>query len=112
MRKGVAAGVFPRLERARGVELELRRDGKTSVGARTQWTLFRHGRAWRPNPPIDDGHYTTLGAAVTFDTRNDRSDPTAGWLLRIRYENARSTDVVPQTGGPSAVRGPIPTHRP
>jgi hypothetical protein len=78
--KGVAGRVFAQLERPLRVELELRRDWQTSVSARNPWTLFRHGQAWRPNPPIDDGHY-----------------------------NARSTDVVPQTGVPSAVRGPIPT---
>jgi hypothetical protein len=107
--KGVAGRVFAQLERPLRVELELRRDWQTSVSARNPWTLFRHGQAWRPNPPIDDGHYTTLGVALTLDTRNDRSDPTAGWLMRARFDNARSTDVVPQTGVPSAVRGPIPT---
>src|SRR5205814_1648812 len=71
--------------------------------------VFRSDRAWRPNPPIDDGHYTTLAGTVTFDTRNDRLDPTAGWFLRARLENSRSEDVTPQTGVPAAVRGPIPT---
>jgi len=58
--------------------------------------VFRNDQAWRPNPPIDDGHYTTLTGTVTFDTRNDRLDPTAGWFLRARFENSRSKDVTPR----------------
>src|SRR5207247_1989881 len=82
---------------------------QSTVRARDPWTVFRNDQAWRPNPPIDDGHYTTLAGTVTFDTRNDRLDPTAGWFLRARFENSRSEDVTPQTGVPAAVRGPIPT---
>src|SRR5438309_1369111 len=89
--------------------VEVRRDGQTSVAARDPWTLFRHDQPWRPNPPIDEGHYTTLSGTVTFDTRNDRTDPTAGWLLSARLESSRSQDVSPQTGVPTTVRRAIPT---
>src|SRR3989442_2336239 len=65
-------------------------------------TLFPYTTLFR-------SHYTTLAGTVTFDTRNDRLDPTAGWFLRARFENSRSEDVTPQTGVPAAVRGPIPT---
>src|SRR3989442_574616 len=64
-------------------------------------TLFPYTTLFR-------SHYTTLAGTVTFDTRNDRLDPTAGWFLRARFENPRSEDVTPQTGVPAAVRGPIP----
>ena len=107
--KGLAGRVFIQPERALRVDLGLSHDWQTSVNARDPWTVFRHNEPWRPNPPVDDGHYTTLSGTVTFDTRNDRLDPTAGWLLRARYENSHSKDVSPQTGIPSAVRGPLPT---
>jgi surface antigen Omp85-like protein len=107
--KGLAGKVFVQPERSLRLDLDLTHDWQTSVTARDPWTVFRNDQPWRPNPPIDDGHYTTLGASVTFDTRNDRRDPTAGWLLRGRFENSRSKDVKPQTGVPTAVRGPIPT---
>src|SRR5947199_19897 len=71
--------------------------------------VFRNSEAWRPNAPIDDGHYTTLAGTLTFDTRNDRLEPTAGWFLRARFENSRSEDVIPQTGVPASVRAPLPT---
>jgi len=107
--KGLAGRVFVQPHRPLHVAFEVRRDLQTSEPARDPWTLFRNDQAWRPNPPIDDGHYTTFTGAVTLDTRNDRTDPTAGWLLRAQVENARSTDVTPQTGVPTSVRRPIPT---
>lgn len=107
--KGIAGRVFLRPDRPLRLDLELRRDWQTSVSARDPWTVFRNDQAWRPNPPIDDGHYTTFSSTVTFDTRNDRLDPTAGWLVRARFENSGSKDVKPETGVPSAVRTSIPT---
>ena len=107
--KGVAGRVYLQPERPLSLTLELRREWQTSVAARDPWTVFRNDQAWRPNPPIDDGHYTTVSGLVTLDTRNDRAEPTAGWYLRARFENSRSRDVSPQTGVPTAVRGPIPT---
>ena len=88
--------------------LELTRDWQTSVAARDPWTVFRNSSPWRDNPPIDDGHYTTLGGSVTFDTRNDRDQPTAGWLVRAQVNSSWSGDVSPQLL-PVGVRSPIPT---
>jgi hypothetical protein len=107
--KGVAGRVFLQPERPLSLTLELRREWQTSVAARDPWTVFRNDQAWRPNPPIDDGHYTTVSSLLTLDTRNDHAEPTAGWYVRARFENSRSRDVSPQTGVPTAVRGPIPT---
>jgi hypothetical protein len=107
--KGIAGRVFVQPDRSLRLDIDVRHDGQTTVQARDPWTVFRNDQAWRPNPPIDDGHYTTLTGSVTFDTRNDRLDPTAGWFLRARYENSRSEDVTPQSGVPAAVRAPIPT---
>ena len=107
--KGLGGRVFVRPARLLRLSVEWRRDWQTSVAARDPWTLFRHDQPWRPNPPIDEGHYTTLSGTVTFDTRNDRTDPTAGWLLSARLESSRSQDVSPQTGVPTTVRRAIPT---
>src|SRR5947199_101529 len=107
--KGIAGRAFVQPNRSLRIDIEARHDWQTTVRARDPWTVFRNDQAWRPNPPIDDGHYTTLAGTLTFDTRNDRRDPTAGWFLRARFENSRSEDVTPQPGVPAAVRGPIPT---
>jgi hypothetical protein len=109
LNKGWALRLFAHPERQIAVALEVRRDWQASVAARDPWTLFRNSDAWRPNPPIDGGHYTTLSASGTIDTRNDVDEPTAGWLVRTTLEHSRSKDVTPQTGVPAAVRGAIPT---
>lgn len=109
LNKGWAARLFAHPERQIAVTLELRRDWQASVAARDPWTLFRNSDAWRPNPPIDEGHYTTLSANATVDTRNDVNDATSGWLVRATLEHSSSKDVAPQTGVPAAVRGAIPT---
>lgn len=109
LNKGWAARLFAHPERQIAVALELRRDWQASVAARDPWTLFRNSDAWRPNPPIDEGHYITVSASGSIDTRNDLDDPTSGWLVRATLEHSSSKDVTPQTGVPSAVRAAIPT---
>ncbi len=109
LNKGIAGRASFQAERPLSFALEVRRDWQTSVTARDPWTVFRNDQAWRPNPPIDDGHYTTVSGVATLDTRNDPAEPSAGWYLRAQFDNSRSKDVSPQTGVPTAVRAPIPT---
>jgi len=109
LNKGWAARVFAHPEKQIAVALEVRRDWQASVAARDPWTLFRNSDAWRPNPAIDEGHYTTVSVNGTIDTRNDLDEPTSGWIVRATLEHSSSKDVTPQTGVPAAVRRPIPT---
>ena len=109
LNKGWAARVFANPEKQLALSLEVRRDWQTSVANRDPWTVFRNSDLWRPNPPIDEGHYTTVAANATLDTRNDPDDPTSGWLVRTSLEHALSKDVTPQAGVPVTVRDPIPT---
>lgn len=109
LNKGAAGRLFIHPDRPLSVALEVRREWQTSVSARDPWTVFRNDQAWRPNPPIDEGHYTTVSGAVALDTRNDRGAPTAGWWVRFHVDNSRSKDVNPQAAVPVAVRRPIPT---
>lgn len=107
--KGFAGRAFMQPERALTLALEVRREWQTTVAARDPLSLLRNDQAWRPNPPIDEGHYTTFAPSLTFDTRNDPLDPTSGWLASVTYEHSRSTDVIPHPGIPAAVRDSIPT---
>ncbi len=84
--------------------LELRREHQTSVNARDPWSLSRTSLPWRPNPPIDAGHYTTIAPSLTLDTRNDREQPTSGWFVRGTVDVARSDDARPAAGFPSSIR--------
>lgn len=107
--QGLAGRAFIKPERALEVALELRRDRQASVIAQDPVSVFHNAADWRRNPPIDAGHYTTLSGVIGLDTRNDRRNPTAGWLVRAEYDHSHSADVSPATGVPTAVRGPIPT---
>ncbi|MGH7529039.1 MAG: hypothetical protein ACREMN_01510 [Gemmatimonadales bacterium] len=109
LNKGVAGQIFVNPERQLALGLELRREWQTSVATRDPWTVFRNADPWRLNPPIDDGHYTTISATATLDSRNDYVTPTSGWLARVTFERSASRDVVPQTAVPATVREPIPT---
>lgn len=109
LNKGWAARVFAQPERPISLGLEVRREWHTSVAVQDPWTVFRNSDAWRPNPPIDEGHFTTVLANASIDTRNDVDDPTAGWLVRATFENSRSSDVVPHAGVPPTLRDSIPT---
>jgi hypothetical protein len=108
LNKGWAARLFAHPERQLALALEVRRDWQTSVASRDPWTVFRNSNPWRPNPPLDEGHYTTVSGNATLDSRNDVDDPTAGWLVRATLEHSRSKDVKPQAGIPVTVRDSIP----
>jgi len=104
--------VFAQPERQIALSLELRREWQTSVANQDPWTVFRNSEIWRPNPPVDEGHYTTLAATGSLDTRNDPEEPTSGWLIRTNFEHSRSRDVIPQNGVPTTVRDSIPVSGP
>ena len=43
---------------------------RARCAANDPWSLFRNDERWRPNPLIDDGHYTVLGLSTEYDSRN------------------------------------------
>jgi hypothetical protein len=94
-RDGVAGAVYVKPHPKWRVELSLSRDAERSVRANDPWSLFRNSDTWRRNPLIDDGHYLTTGLEVEFDTRNDRDQPTSGWMIRGRFEHSSSDDIAP-----------------
>jgi hypothetical protein len=101
---GVGARITWQAEAPLTFGLELRRERQGTLTARDPWTLSRTGRPWRPNPPVDNGHYTTVTPSLTLDTRNDRSQPTSGWYLRATFDIANSDDARPAAGFPVSVR--------
>ena len=107
--QGMAVRLTFQPERQLSADLEWRRESQRSTGALDPFTVFRNDELWRANPPIDDGHYHTLGLGVTLDTRNDPTEPTTGWWARVRVQRSTSKDVSPQTGVPAFVRPALPT---
>lgn len=49
-------------------------------------TVFRNGKAWRPNPAMDEGLFRIGTAGISYDTRNDPRVPATGWLVSADYE--------------------------
>jgi hypothetical protein len=105
---GGSGGVYVQPTAALTVAFDVHRDWEGSAATRDPWTVTRNSDAWRVNPPIDAGHYTTLTASLTFDTRNDPAQPTVGWFLTTHIANGSSGDVSPQLL-PASVRPAIPT---
>jgi hypothetical protein len=58
----------------------------SSLSALDPIYIFRTTGSWRPNPDLDDGTFQIVSAGLKFDTRNDRSDPWAGWYLQSNVE--------------------------
>ena len=108
LQKGVAGYIYAYPSRRLRLEGSLRYDKEQSVRANDPWSLFRNSDRWRPNPLIDDGHYTTASLALELDTRNDRDLPSSGWWLQTMVERSWSNDVGP-IALPSTVRPAIPT---
>jgi hypothetical protein len=90
------------------VESSIRYEHQTSVPALDPITVFRDPSAWRPNPLIDDGHFTTIRLEAQYDTRNSLATPTSGWLATAWFERSQSGDVAP-AALPTEVRDPLPT---
>lgn len=79
-----------------------------SVSAVDAFSVLRSGEAWRPNPLIDDGKYTTWAAGLTYDTRDDRRRPTSGWYLRSDLRYVTSGELTP-VSLPVEIRTAMPT---
>ncbi|HXI20344.1 MAG TPA: hypothetical protein VNH46_04625, partial [Gemmatimonadales bacterium] len=107
--EGVAGGAYTYLSHRLRLSGSLRYEKQGTVRANDPWSLFRNSDRWRPNPLIDDGHYTILWFGTEYDSRNRRGATAAGWWLRGGVERAWSNDVAP-VSLPLTVRNPIPTH--
>lgn len=101
---GVAARLGWRAEAPLDLSLEIRRERESTLRTRDPWTLSRTSIPWRPNPPIDNGHYTSVLPTVTLDSRDNADQPTSGWYLRGSLEFVKSDDVRPAPDFPGGVR--------
>jgi hypothetical protein len=102
--RGAAVRLAWQAEAPLTLGLELRREYQGTLHARDPWSLARTGEVWRPNPPIDNGYYTTWSPSVVLDTRNDRVNPTSGWYLHASLDISHSDDATSAPGVPVFVR--------
>ncbi|HTO72182.1 MAG TPA: BamA/TamA family outer membrane protein [Gemmatimonadales bacterium] len=86
----------------------VRYERQNTVLANDPWSLIHNSDRWRPNPQIDDGHYTTAGLGIEFDNRTRQLDVPSGWWVRLGYEFGHSNDVSP-VSLPETVRPGLPS---
>ncbi|HUR91046.1 MAG TPA: hypothetical protein VMY38_00075 [Gemmatimonadaceae bacterium] len=79
------AGTFAASRRAT-LSASFARERWHSREVRDVLTVFRNGKAWRPNPAIDEGLFRVFTAGLSYDNRNDPRRPSTGWLVRTEYE--------------------------
>lgn len=106
--QGVAGFVQVEPDAQWSIMAELARHRIGNADARDPWTIFRASDPWRPNPAMDEGHFTTLALSATYDSRNDRDRPTSGWLVRGRWERGSGDDIEPRVI-PGSIRRTPPT---
>jgi hypothetical protein len=94
-RRGASLFATLRISPRFSATAEGRRERQGSVTAKDPFTLFRGGDLWRDNPAITDGHYNVLTGSIRYDTRNDKSTPTAGLFLTGEWELGDGTGIGP-----------------
>jgi hypothetical protein len=50
------------------------------------WSILRSDEAWRPNPVVAEGDLRSVRLNFNYDTRNEEVDPSAGWDIRLMFE--------------------------
>jgi hypothetical protein len=105
---GYAFRVFAQPARPLVLGIEAQYDRHRTAPTNDPIALLRNEEGWRPNAPVDNGHYFTVSGSATYDTRNDRWDPTSGSFVRATVERGSSNDATPYAGVPSTVRDSLP----
>jgi hypothetical protein len=86
-RRGWSAFVrFVGATRPYDIRIEYRDEHHHPMEAGTPWSLIRNDQPWRPQPDVARGDLRSLRGWFRWDTRNDPSDPAAGWLVTVDVE--------------------------
>lgn len=64
-----------------------------AVAPADPWTILHGDDPWRPNPVVAEGELRTLRAGMVHDTRNEEADPSAGWWIRMGFEQGVGGDL-------------------
>ncbi len=77
------------------------------------WSLRRNDEPWRPQPLVAQGELRSILARFSVDSRNDRREPSAGWLVDVSVEQGVGGDqgllrpVDPDLPGSPLVEGAV-----
>lgn len=64
-----------------------------SEAPREPWALRHNDEPWRPQPLVAEGDLRSVVASFSLDSRNDRREPSAGWLLDVSVEQGVGGDM-------------------
>jgi hypothetical protein len=111
-RHGASASLALQASADASLTLSLADERWDSRRTRDPWTVFRDSQRWRANPLMDHGRVHRLNATLHIDTRNDESDPWAGWYLVADYERGSGTfdRLAPLSGDVSVGAPAAPTR--
>ncbi|MFO7893372.1 MAG: BamA/TamA family outer membrane protein [Longimicrobiales bacterium] len=100
--------------RTRPVEagIEYRDEHHSSIGSRTPWSLLDNDEPWRAQVQVADGPLRLARGWIRWDTRNDRDDPSAGWLLEADVEQGVEGDLAARRPNPVPGAAPALVDRP
>ncbi|MGK7313097.1 MAG: BamA/TamA family outer membrane protein [Candidatus Longimicrobiales bacterium M2_2A_002] len=92
--------------------VEYRHEEHGSVESRTPWSLLDNDEPWRAQPLVAEGDLRLVRGWIRWDTRNDRDDPSAGWLLEAEVEQGVEGALTilrpnPDAGGEPFVAQPV-----
>lgn len=73
--------------------VEYRDESHGSMASGTPWSLLRNDDPWRPQPQVAEGALRTVRGWFRWDTRNDRLDPSDGWLMDVEVEQGVEGDL-------------------
>ena len=87
--------------------LELRDERHIFAEPSEPWALLENDEPWRPQPAIGEGPLRTARGWWRLDTRNERVDPSTGWLVEIEAEQGLEGELELR-GLPDVWVGPVP----
>jgi hypothetical protein len=80
-----------------------------SLPASEAFSVLRSDEAWRANPLIDDGRFTTLRLGTTWNTAGGPGAPRDGWWVRLEARHVTSSELTPYLL-PGQLRDPLPSE--
>lgn len=74
------------------LKVEYREDEHEFGSVGSPWSVTRNSDPWRPQPLVAEGKLRSIAAEVELDTRNDRKEPSSGFLVQANVRGGVGGD--------------------
>jgi hypothetical protein len=85
---------FARPGGASALTIEYADERHRAAASADPWSILRSDEAWRPNPVVAEGDLRSVRLNFNYDTRNEEVDPSAGWDIRLMFEQGVGGDLI------------------